>query len=418
MDNNKINDLGKKIINAVRCNPNQSKTQLSDFLGVPWSSVSSTIKTLSDKNIINIKDINNNCLASPSKLSRAVVTLNSFFEIYVGISLGNSHIKMVFMDFSFNLINKEYFQANLSNSSFDLFCNTLESLGFNEYNEQECIWCKNNPDDIFELRETIIKIASVINELKTDKINITAICFSFPGHIDYDNQIIISTLGTNNSLLKNSNIYMFLTSSVSDKLEKNNIQCFIDHNVKSSAIAEKESLEMKKNKYNPNNMLVLYLGRGVSSALILNSALFRGDYNSAGELGDNIFTIEIDGSFKTQSFESFIKNEVFNGDDMSKSSIDLANILKEKNDKKRLLIEILATCLYNVVNNLGINTILFSGKFSKIFPLIEVDLNNKFQSMGKLGLTLMQSNYGEYSAAVGAAMSCYYNIYKIPFKWY
>lgn len=417
MDNIKINDLGKMIINEVRCNPNQTKTQLSDSLGVPWSSVSSTINTLADKNILDIKDTNNNCSVVTSKLSRAVITLNNYFEIYIGISLGNSHIKMVFMDFSFNLIKKEYLHTSFTNNNFDLFCKTLKYLGFIDFNDEECVWCKNNPNDIFELRETIIKITSAINELKTDRFNITAICFTFPGLIDYDKQIIISTLGTNNESLRNSNIYMFLTSSVSDKLEKNNIQCFIDHNVKSSAIAEKESLEMRQNKNNPNNMLVLYLGRGISSALILNNALFRGDYNSAGELGDNLFTIEIDGAFKTQSFESLIKNEVFSCCNMSKSSLELANILQEKSDKKRLLIKILAMCLYNVVNNLGINTILFSGKFSKIFPLIEVDLNNEFQKMGKLGLTLMQSNYGEYSAAVGAAMSCYYNIYKIPFKW-
>ncbi len=413
MDNIKFSELGKKLINAIRCNPKQSKTQLSDFLEVPWSSVSSTINALLTNKVINAIE-NNDSAPKPSRIS---FVLNNDYEIYVGISLGNSHIKIVFLDFSFNYVKMEYLQSNSPDDSFVSFCEKLKSLEFKNVDDDNCIWCAENSNDIFELREKIIKTTSAINDLKTDAINITAICFTFPGYIDFNKQVIVSTLGKKNKLLRNSNIYMFLTPSLSDRLEKNNIQCFIDHNVKSSAIAEKEALKMKQSKINPENMLVLYQGRGTSSALILNNTLFRGDHNSAGELGDNIFTIKIVSEYKTKSFESFIENEVFTSEEILKNAAELADILKNNGTKKDLLVDILTVCLYNIVNNLGINTILFSGKFSKIFPLIEMDLINKFQNMGKPGLTLMQSNYGEYSAAVGAAISCYYNVNGIPFKW-
>ena len=48
---------------------------------------------------------------------------------------------------------------------------------------------------------------------------------------------------------------------------------------------------------------------------------------------------------------------------------------------------------------------------------MELGMINRFFIMGKPGLSLIQSTYGEFSASLGAAMSCYNWSYNVPFKW-
>ena len=77
----------------------------------------------------------------------------------------------------------------------------------------------------------------------------------------------------------------------------------------------------------------------------------------------------------------------------------------------------LAQALSDVIFVVGIKDIIFSGKFDKILDCIELDLTSKLEDLGIHGIQLYHSHYGEFSAAIGAAMGCFYNRYGIDYSW-
>lgn len=111
--------------------------------------------------------------------------------------------------------------------------------------------------------------------------------------------------------------------------------------------------------------------------------MYRGNHNLSGEYGKSVFVFN-----DTETLEQRLTKTL-------------------ENNNSTEFINSICTSLFNVVNILGIDKIVFSGKFDKIFPDIELEMINRFFIMGKPGLSLIQSTYGEFSASVGVAMSCY-----------
>ena len=354
----------------------------------------------------------------------APVIINDNYELYVGVSVGNSCLKIVFLGFSFNIVRKSLFTSQ----SFLLFRQKLEiEEGFNLFynNDDLCKWCCKTPKNIEEIRDKLRVITELICDLKSNSnINITTITYTFSGKVDFQKQLIVeSFVEKDKNGFRNTSLLSILSSTISRKLENNGISCYIDHNVKSCTIAEKEALVKEKSIYNRPNMLFSYFSNGISLGMVFDDSLYRSETNIGGEWGQNyIGFLNSKNEYVEKPLEEIVRNDVFglsNNDFSAYDANDLMDIIKKRENiwNKNLLVDLLGRSLYNVSNNLGIDNIVFSGKFDSIFELIEWELIQEFEKRKKTGITLIKSSYGEFSAAVGAAMTCYYIKYNIPFTW-
>lgn len=382
-DENILSQNSITIIDYIRRNNGKlTKIELAEKLKMPWSTVSTTIAKL--KSLIKTESSNKN-------LYRGKLLINSSFKYYVGISVGHSKLKLVILDFSFHIVKVQLLKSMIE-MKYKEFLTNLLNMNFNNSFE-ECKWCCDTPKSVEEILIRLREITQAINKLKDEKFNIDSIGFAFPGHIDYDNQKIIHSFQDNDDGgFSNTNIYSLLSASLMNELEKNKIKCFVDHNVKCSTVAEKEAIVTYRQNYDDKNILNVYLGIGISVGMILNNELYRGNNNLAGEYGKSLFTPD-----NPETLEQRLLIKVDSPDSE--------------------FIDLICTSLFNIVNILGIDKIVFSGKFDNIFNKIEVEMINKFVTMGKTGLSLIQSTYGEFSAAAGAAISCYNQSYNVPFKW-
>lgn len=419
-----INENDLKMIQAIRRNPGNSKSELTAKVQMPWSSAYATITKLRKENMVLKSTDEENMSASKY---REGVYINPNYEYYVGISVGSSQLKVVITGFDFNIVPL----TNIKNTfpkllHFFDFITDQNGLNFKPKSNDICQWCKNTPKEITLLSDILIKICKQILELKTSGIPIAAINFALPGHIDFYNQKIIETrnLCNENDRLQNIGISRLITSSVYDSLIENDILVYIDHNVKCSAFAEKE-FRFTKTGLN-DDLIVAYLGRGVGMSLILNGRLFRNKDNRAGQFGEvSIFQPceEIDINNKSNKKEQ-IGKKVTLGHIIRTLFLDkipdgknLKDILEDNIELRKKLVEFLIQAFSDVIHIIGIKDIVFAGKFDSILQYIEIELTNGLEENGIYGVHLYRSAYGEYSAAIGAAQSCFNNKYGADYSW-
>lgn len=416
----RFNNTELSLINEVRRRPNSTKTEIASRLNLPWTTVSTTISRLKvdyDIQPLNILENPADDNQKQKAAYRAPIVINKNFEHYVGISIGTSNISMVFLDFTYSIIK------DCSPKDLSVLFKVLEKYNFNVDDPTICCWTTETPDTANKIYELLKELCEAICELKTAQVlNISAITLTFPGHIDYEEQKIISAANLCNGEIKQANISRLITSSTFKKLEDNRISVYIDHNVKSCTIAEQEYLCAKSS--NKKNMIVIYLGKGVGIGMILNNTLYRGNHNLAGQFGDiEIISGDIhSNSYHTSKLENIIYDIFFNKNDHNFKKYcgkDLKdNILHNASiEKKQELVNLLAFTLKNVISILGIEDIVFSGQLDYILGAIETDLSTKLEELNCNGIILHHSNYGEYSAAIGAAISCFHAKYEIPFEW-
>jgi predicted NBD/HSP70 family sugar kinase len=166
------------------------------------------------------------------------------------------------------------------------------------------------------------------------------------------------------------------------------------------------------NKEKKEDLIVLYLGRGIGSGMILNGALFRDRENISGQFGE----ITVFSNGYSRKLGDVIREDIFPKSQCNPSVEDLKKQL-ECEKKRSLLVDVLAQSLSNLIHIIGIKDIIFSGKFDGVLDLIESDLNRKLETMGIYGMHLHHSIYNQYSASVGAAMGCFYNLYGVEYSW-
>ncbi len=401
------NDL--KILQLIRRNPGLTKSELAKKIQLPWSTAYASISNLGNK--INVYNENEANITGTSY--RAGVYINPMYEYYVGISVGSSQLKIVLLGFDFCVPILTSFNDDITKSLY-CFSDLLLKLGFKIDNDDYCKWCKTTPDNIPELSNILISICEGLLQLKKDNLNICAITFTLPGHIDFYKQEIISTshLCKETDYIKNASITRLITTNIYDSLNKLCINVYVDHNVKSSAIAEKEHrfIVQKDNE----DLINIYLGRGVGMSMIINGTLHRDKDNFAGQFG------EVHTSYKSdiRKLGEFIRSDyIFKGCEKYNTKQLKEYLLENDPSKKECLIEVLAQALSDVIFVVGIKDIIFSGKFDKILDCIELDLTSKLEDLGIHGIQLYHSHYGEFSAAIGAAMGCFYNRYGIDYSW-
>ena len=410
-----MNSMEKMLINIIRRNPNLTKSEIATLSNVSWATVSNTINSLADQGILLVeeKEGGERIDPNPKALYRAKISLNKDYEVYVGVSVGSSNIKIVFLGFDLSTINK----LDVEHFGFEKIASMLIRNGFEQCEDGSFQWCVSTPRDIISVSSILIDVCNAIYDWAIDtEFKVGAITFTFPGHIDYSRQQIISTANLCNNNIQQADISRVITSTVKQKFIDKKIDVYIDHNVKSATIAEKTYIANSSIQNDAENMFVMYLGKGVGIGMVLDNRLFRGKNNLAGQLG------HIVPQGNDREFEDILWNDVF---ECKKKNCrfedfkvdELKNTIRENPAKKEKLVKLLADTIKNIVQIIGVQDIVFAGKFGPLFEEIELDLLTKLEDMGSSGLSLQKSRYGEYSAAVGAAMTCFHRKYEIAFEW-
>lgn len=409
------NSLELRLISLFRRLDGLDKTEITKEVQAPWSTTNVAIDRLVKDNILFLQPNTNNKY-------KAKVYLNANYQIFVGWSIGNSMIKLVFVDYAFQLLSTSKCLSNVEDDKYAEFISKLQEYNFLQKTDTVCQWCCQTPESSDVIRDIIAQISLCITQLKSLDFNIVAMGFAFPDQIDFYNQRIVRSFTNKKGAgFINVTLPSLLTATIASQIAEKQIQCFIDHNVKCSTVAEKEALVLKHNTFNDSNLIVAYLGYGLSVGLLLDNAIYRGGnfHNTSGEFGKCI----LDYNQPERTIETIIRDEVFHAKDdfESLSSLDLTerylNTQFVNDQDRQLFLNILSVALYNICNELGVEKIVFAGKFDNLFPHIERSLLNKFEEYKKSNLSLINSYYGEYSAAVGAAMSCFYHINKLPLEW-
>ncbi|MCH1625210.1 ROK family transcriptional regulator [Ferdinandcohnia quinoae] len=126
--------------------------------------------------------------------------------------------------------------------------------------------------------DTLEKLNNCIKELMTEKDirteKILGIAVGLPGFIDYKNGIVkvSDQLGWKNANLAN------------DLKKHTGFEVIVDNELKMKIVAE-NFMGMAKDSL---NAVLVGIGSGIGSALILNGEIYRGESNNAGEIGHTV----------------------------------------------------------------------------------------------------------------------------------
>lgn len=142
------------------------------------------------------------------------------------------------------------------------------------------------------VKDIVASVESLINNGEANYENIKGICLGIPGIINPFDGLIYNAPNLN---LTNYNIK-------NDIQKKINLPVFLENDVNLGALG----IKRVEYKNQVKNMLVIFVGTGIGSALILNGALYRGSSFFAGEIGHMLLNLQKDRSKKSNmTFENF-----------------------------------------------------------------------------------------------------------------
>ncbi len=448
--NYELNSSEKIVLETIRKNDYSLRSKIVEKSNLPWTTVSTAINLLIDKQWVVGKKEN----------GKEIIFLKQFQAYYIGISIGSSNVKV-----SLTAMSCEEIKDNNSNNEkfiLDITKKFKQNIPNNIYcanspinkDLSRALWCFVTPDNYVELSNLLSDICKILLQQAADmKMNIPSICFVLPGDIDVKNQTIVVSKYSNLTI-KASNIESFLDNEVLNIIKKQNISLYIDHNVKASTSYELSCIAKDSNSQFYGNLAVIYLGYGLGMGITINGQLYRGENGSnlAGQFG-HININRVSDNFIKSYFEKSELNNCISTQTLE-SAESLENILREdvlfklvdedydsqKDDKEKMkrryketmisdleerllkydsiyrkrFAYYLGTSICNVVKLLSINTFVFSGKLAALYPAFKIELQYVIMKNNcHTNINISVSKNGEFSAALGAAEMAYRNTFDI-----
>lgn len=438
-----LNPSEKIVLETIRKNDYSLKSKIVEKANLPWTTVTTSINSLITKQWVEIIEENN----------KEFVQLNYNRVYFVGIAIGSSNIKISITD----LRGQELFvDQSLKDvvlgitMDFEKLNRIYKEKVFSYHKPNSALWCFVTPDNFVELSNLLSKICDVLLT-HCDKINIASMCFVFPGHIDIKNQTIVESVYSN-LVIQASNIESLLDYNILYRIKERNILLFIDHNVKTSTSYELSCIMKNSNFQFSGNLAVIYMGLGIGMGIVINRQLFRGgDSNLAGQFGhicvNKVSDEYIKYYFKEQvsscnkhigdsldTLENILRKDIFyeivkknnniNEDETNEeklrklykeaSVLDLKNGLLENEIYRQKIAYYLGNEICNIVKILSISSFVFSGKLAELCSAFKAELHYVIMKNNcQMGINIIISKNGEFSAALGAAEMAYRNTFDI-----
>lgn len=413
---NELNETDKRILSTIRKNPYCRKSRIADLSNISWTTAVNAIDRLMSFKMISIT-------SGDSALERNLLHVNNNFGYFIGVSIGSSHIKVCILDFAFSTIKHSEFLKFFKDDS------PFKKTFWNENHLQQsdsdlALWCTNtyvsNHNTLAHIKNIVDGVGRMALKLKECMKNVLLIGFSFPGHIDNKNNVIIksSNLDLN---LNNVSPNTLFTSELLNKIQQKGIDIYFEHNVKAAAVAEKVIGSLQDIE---QNCAVLYLGAGLGVAFLLNGMLYRGDTNAAGQIGHvkieknthNKCTCGSESCLEQYLREIFeIPDKESDPDDKinvkNNTGDDLANWLNKEGHavKREKFVKCIARVLFNLSDLLEINYFVFTGKLGELYSSLEGLFQEQMILNNKATIKIVASELGEYSASKGTAICGYFH---------
>lgn len=412
----------ERLLNLLRFDKGIDRGGLSRQLKLSMPTIYKAIDELSSIGIVNKSESN--------------IEINPSYGILVGISIGSSLCKIVFVDSNFQVLdsaNFEYYKTILRDKFFQ-----SEYFKENDLKQQENYIYFRTPNSFSKLKEILNFAFEGLEVFVENNINILSIGISCTGIINNKTQTILNA--HNLKFLDESTLESLIFPDKMSYFQSKGIEIFLIQNSDATVIAEKIFL----NQNNPNykekkNIITLYLGVGIGAGIYLNG-LYSGSNGYSGEIGHTkapVYESEKDiQSAKENNLEITctcgnddcydykIRTYVF-----GKNKVDFCNqnsdmiraFLMNHPDKAELFGKYLGNMVNTLTNLLNIDLIIFTGKFYKSMDLLYnsiVSIQDKNQlKFSRNDCKLLTSEYGALSPAVGAAIYSYHKKYGLELAW-
>jgi N-acetylglucosamine repressor len=137
---------------------------------------------------------------------------------------------------------------------------------------------KSKRDESESYMETLHKINRVIRKIMDENeipaAKIMGLAVGLPGYIDYKNGIV-----------KVSDQLKWKDASLAEDLQKlTSFNVIVDNELKMKIVAESFTGKAK----NSQNSILIGIGSGIGSSIMLNGEIYRGETNNAGEIGHTV----------------------------------------------------------------------------------------------------------------------------------
>ncbi|MBG9655213.1 MULTISPECIES: ROK family transcriptional regulator [Cytobacillus] len=137
---------------------------------------------------------------------------------------------------------------------------------------------KSKRDESESYMETLHKINMVIRKIMDENeipaAKIMGLAVGLPGYIDYKNGIV-----------KVSDQLKWKDASLAEDLQKlTSFNVIVDNELKMKIVAESFTGKAK----NSQNSILIGIGSGIGSSIMLNGEIYRGETNNAGEIGHTV----------------------------------------------------------------------------------------------------------------------------------
>ena len=410
-----MNKAEFKLLRAIRTKKTNDKGTLASFAGISYQTTINILKNIENSEILPylIKKSNNDYRINPSA------------KYYIGISVGASHVRTVVLNNCFEVV---------LNYSIEQAYQRLTSCENKEISQEGL--CVDMPVEFTDLASIINQILA---ELLSIELHYEGIGFAFSGLVkNYDKKIDIC-YNVNN--LDGLPIDKIIKPEVMRIIQENKITICVEHNSKTSAVADKE-LNEELNDF--KDIMCLYLGTGIGAGFIFNNALYRGNQNSSGQVGhiklsstiayesrngesiEHIASRPINDTDTCQCggkgcIEQLIRSEVFNCTTLESFKSKLPSINHLEQGQIDLFSSYLAYLVSFLSNSLSFDAIVFSGSLVNFYDQIWQGLVSKLMSQSYASILnntkLVLSKCGSFSSAIGVAIESHYEHNGIEVAW-
>lgn len=300
------------VLDSVRIlkNDNSAVTveTLKDYLGISRTTADKYYGELSDR-----KD------TSPLLVRHdRSIRVNGSSAYFLGISIGSTRIRTVLLDLCFDTIIPEQISER-----FGISKNTMEHIEGLEYLSDELassgyVYRTPQDSDPLRLRKGISQLVTIFVDsalrLGSEVFPLVGIGFAVSGPVDYSKKIWCYSPRLSIRDITILDIIGYDTyTAAKDRL---GVYFSLDNNAKTAIISEYQFLQEKERGKYDSDIGLIYLGKGLSSAAILNQQLMRGSNNFSGELGQvNLFIEKPDGSLTSCTLEELVIDRSLSEDD-------------------------------------------------------------------------------------------------------
>ena len=277
--------LYSDVLNMYRFYPIIDKSEMTRKLNISGTTFYKAVDELQKKNVIEIR------IDGGRGKAEALYGVNRDIFYMLGISIGASLCKVVFIDANFNRMPAEMFAVHKNKLAEGIKKVLIE----NEDDTKELLECESDPERdyiFFKTPSSFRALKQAMNVVfdhcrflvENEKMTLFSIGISSTGILDRDKQRIISS--HNLRYLGNSEVLDFFEPINRDFFLERSINPYLVQNSDASIIAEIIQMYLSNSPYKgKSNIAAIYLGYGVGSGFYLDGRIFNGARGFAGESG-------------------------------------------------------------------------------------------------------------------------------------